>query len=49
MRKILVMWAQLMGALAIAFVLFLAMAAPGFVDDLDAVVGPAPIDVVASR
>lgn len=49
MRKILIMWAQLMGMLAVAFVLFLAMTAPGFVDDLDAMVGPAPIDVVASR
>lgn len=49
MRKILIMWAQLMGMLAIAFVLFLAMAAPGFLSDVDAMVGPAPIDVVASR
>lgn len=49
MRAILIMWVRLMAMLAIAFVLFLEMAAPGFYDDLDAMVGPAPIDVIASR
>ncbi|MBB3175277.1 hypothetical protein FHR90_003131 [Endobacter medicaginis] len=49
MRTILIMWARLMGMLVIAFLLFAAMAAPAFIDDLDAMVGPAPVDVVASR
>ncbi|MBB3175543.1 hypothetical protein FHR90_003399 [Endobacter medicaginis] len=49
MRKILTMWLQLMGILALAFIMFAAMAAPGFIDDMDSMVGPAPVDVVASR